>query len=73
MPTMRALRRLLPYFRPYRWQVFLGLACVIVSAAFASVTPWLLRSALDGIDYPDLLHRILTLGMSRAKAGASVG
>jgi len=28
---------------------------------------------LDGLDYPDLLHRILALGMSRAKAGASVG
>jgi D-alanine-D-alanine ligase len=27
----------------------------------------------DGLDYPDLLHRILALGISRAKAGASVG
>jgi D-alanine-D-alanine ligase len=27
----------------------------------------------DGLDYPDLLHRILTLGIRRAKAGASVG
>ena len=27
----------------------------------------------DGIEYPDLLHRILMLGISRAKAGASVG
>jgi D-alanine-D-alanine ligase len=27
----------------------------------------------DGMDYPELLHRILTLGISRAKAGASVG
>ena len=27
----------------------------------------------DGLAYPDLLHRILTLGISRAKAGASVG
>jgi D-alanine-D-alanine ligase len=27
----------------------------------------------DGLDYPDLLHRILALGMSRAKAGVSVG
>lgn len=26
-----------------------------------------------GLSYPDLLHRILTLGTSRAKAGASVG
>ena len=27
----------------------------------------------DGLDYPGLLHRILTLGISRAKAGVSVG
>jgi D-alanine-D-alanine ligase len=27
----------------------------------------------DGLDYPDLLHRILSLGISRAKAGVSVG
>jgi len=27
----------------------------------------------DGLDYPDLLHRILALGISRAKAGVSLG
>lgn len=27
----------------------------------------------DGLDYPDLLHRIVALGISRAKAGVSVG
>ena len=27
----------------------------------------------DGFDYPDLLHRILALGISRAKAGVSAG
>ena len=27
----------------------------------------------DGLDYPELLHRILALGISRAKAGVSVG
>ncbi|WP_407150787.1 ATP-grasp domain-containing protein [Bradyrhizobium sp. ORS 86] len=27
----------------------------------------------DGLDYPDLLHRIVTLGISRAKAGVSLG
>src|SRR5215475_562167 len=27
----------------------------------------------DGLDYPELLHRILTLGISRAKAGVSAG
>src|SRR6201995_1026169 len=27
----------------------------------------------DGLDYPDLLHRIVALAISRAKAGVSVG
>ena len=27
----------------------------------------------DGLEYPDLLHRILSLGISRAKAGVSLG
>jgi len=27
----------------------------------------------DGLDYTQLLHRIVALGMSRAKAGVSVG
>ena len=67
MPTMRALRRLLPYYRPYRWQVFLGLAFVILSSAFASVTPWLLRAALDGIRSGVSAQRIWAL------AGAMVG
>jgi ATP-binding cassette, subfamily B, multidrug efflux pump len=61
MPTMRALRRLLPYYTPYRWQVFLGLAFVVISSAFASVTPWLLRAALDGIRAGAPARRIWTL------------
>ncbi len=67
MPTMRALRRLLPYYTPYRWQVILGLAFVVISSAFASVTPWLLRAALDGMRAGTESRRIWTL------AGAMVG
>ena len=64
---MRALRRLLPYYRPYRWQVIFGLVFVVLSAALASVTPWLLRAALDGIRAAAPERRIWTL------AGAMVG
>jgi ATP-binding cassette subfamily B protein len=61
MPTTRALRRLLPYYKPYRWQVLLGLAFVVISSAFASVTPWLLRAALDGLRSGAQPRRIWTL------------
>ncbi|HEY4132517.1 MAG TPA: ABC transporter ATP-binding protein [Gemmatimonadaceae bacterium] len=46
---MSSLRRLLPYYRPYRGDVALGLVLVIGSAAFSSVVPWFLRRAIDGI------------------------
>jgi len=32
-----------------------------------------LSARYDGLEYPEVLHRILTLGISRAKAGVSVG
>lgn len=46
---MRHLRRLLPYYRPYRSHLIGGLALVLLSAAITSVIPWLLKRALDGI------------------------
>ena len=44
---MNALRPLLPYFRPYRRSVAVGLLAVVGSAGLASVVPWLLRDAID--------------------------
>src|ERR1043165_708246 len=49
MPTLSSLRRLLPYYRPYRRDVAWGLLLVVASAAFSSVVPWFLRRAVDGI------------------------
>ena len=46
---MKALRRLLPYFHPYRAQLAAGLALVVLSGGFASVVPWVLRRAIDGL------------------------
>ena len=46
---MKELKRLIPYFRPYRWQVFIGLVFVVVSTAITSVIPWLLRQGIDSM------------------------
>ena len=46
---MKALARLLPYFRPYRRSVVLGLLAVVFAAAFGAVVPWILRDAIDAI------------------------
>ena len=58
---MRSLKRLLPYYRPYRRDVALGLLLVIGSAAVGSVPPWLLRAAIDAIRVGAPFTRILTL------------
>ncbi len=47
MPTRVALRRLLPYLRPYRRGLLLGLAFVVIASAAANAIPTLLRRAID--------------------------
>ena len=43
------MRRLVPYYRPYRAMLIGGLALVIVSSALGAVVPWLLRSGIDAL------------------------
>jgi len=47
VPSRVALRRLLPYYLPYRLDVAVGLTSVIVAAALASVIPSLLQRGID--------------------------
>src|SRR5579884_2720141 len=68
MPTLSSLRRLLPYYRPYRRDVALGLALVVFAAAFASVVPWFLRRALDDIRAGAPLKSIWLLGAAMIAA-----
>lgn len=49
LPAHKALKRLLPYYHPYRQQVAVGLVVVIVSAAFSSSIPLFLRRAIDAL------------------------
>ena len=46
---MKELGRLLPFFRPYRWQLAIGLVLVIVSTGLSSVIPWLLSVGIDSM------------------------
>ncbi len=50
MPTRVALRRLLPYFRPYKRGVTLGLVFVVAASAAANSIPALLRRAIDAME-----------------------
>jgi len=49
VPSMKQLRRLLPYYTPHRGQLITGLLLVVVSTAVTTVIPWLLRIAIDSI------------------------
>lgn len=64
MTALTALRRLLPYYRPYRRNVAIGLTLVVVSSALASVVPLFLRRALDGIRADVPLRNIWWLGLA---------
>jgi ATP-binding cassette subfamily B protein len=64
---MRSLKRLLPYYRPYRRDVAFGLLLVVGSAAVGAIPPWLLRGAIDAIRAGAAFSRILGL------AGGIVG
>jgi len=46
---MTSLRRVLPWVRPYRWRIAVGLACVVISTAVFSVLPTLLRRAIEAM------------------------
>lgn len=52
MPTYsarQALRRILPYYHPYRLQVACGLGAVVLAAALASLVPSFLQRGIDAI------------------------
>jgi ATP-binding cassette subfamily B protein len=49
MPRSVLLKRVVPYYRPYRLQLTLGLALVVISSALVSVVPRLLQACLDRI------------------------
>ena len=59
LPAAAALRRLVPYFRPYRRMLATGLSLVMISAAIASLIPWLLRAGIDSLQHGEPVQRVL--------------
>ena len=73
MSSLKALVRLLPYYRPYRVNVAIGLGLVIVSSALASVVPLFLRRALDGIRAGVALRNIWLLALAMVSVSLVAG
>jgi len=46
---VKAFRTLLPYFRPYRTGLVVGLLLVVVGNFFTILGPWLIRQAIDSL------------------------
>ena len=62
-----AFRKLLPYVSRYRRAFYLGLICVISTAAFQLLGPWILKYAIDD------LHAGVTRGKLAFYAGLLLG
>jgi ATP-binding cassette subfamily B protein len=50
---MKNLRRLIPYYRPYRRGLVVGLVLVALAQGFATVLPAVLGAAIDALGAPD--------------------
>lgn len=61
MSAWRTLRRLSPYYHPYRLQVALGLVAVVTSAALATLMPSFLQRGLDRMSAGDSARALLPL------------
>src|SRR5947209_15959952 len=62
----RLMRRLLGYLRPYKWQVVIALAAIIIKAAVDVVGPYLTKVAIDKYlsNAPDRPHSFLDSWLS---------
>jgi ATP-binding cassette subfamily B protein len=49
VPARQALRRLIPYYHPYRGQVAAGLVMVVTGAGMSTMIPALLRRGIDAV------------------------
>jgi ATP-binding cassette, subfamily B, multidrug efflux pump len=68
---MSHLRSILPYFRPYRRGMAIGLALVAISNAFTVAGPYLMKLAIDALYDPDVT-RATILGFAGLIVAAAV-
>ena len=61
LPAASALRRLVPYYRPYPRLLLGGLALVVISSAIGAVVPWLLRVGIDDLRAGAPLREVWTI------------
>jgi ATP-binding cassette, subfamily B, multidrug efflux pump len=70
---MRELRSILPYFRPYRTGLVLGLICVVLANAFQIAGPWFMKLAIDALESPDVTRGTVLFYATMVAVMAAVG
>lgn len=70
---MTSLTRVLPWVRPYRLRIVVGLACVALSTALFSVLPTLLRLAIEAMETGAPLRRIWLIAAAMLATSVTVG
>ena len=67
------LRAILPYFRPYRKGLVLGLVCVCFANVSQIAAPYLMKLAIDGLGDPEVTTRRIVLFGALIIVAAIVG
>jgi ATP-binding cassette subfamily B protein len=62
MPAASALKRLLPFYRPYKRMLASGLVLVAISSAIGAIIPWLLRAGIDSLSAGRPLGHVALIG-----------
>lgn len=70
---MGELRSILPYFRPYKKGLALGLVCVCLANVSQIAAPYLMKLAIDGLGEPGVTTRRIALLASLIVVAALVG
>ena len=70
---MRELKTVLPYFRPYRTGVVLGVVCVVLANAFQIAGPWFMKLGIDAMGEPGVTRGTIAFYAFMVVAVAGIG
>ncbi|MGB1657040.1 MAG: ABC transporter transmembrane domain-containing protein, partial [Longimicrobiales bacterium] len=70
---MRELKSVLPYFRPYRTGVVLGVICVVLANAFQIAGPWFMKLGIDAMGEPGVTRGTIAFYAFMVVAVAGIG
>ena len=70
---MRELSSILPYVRPYRSGILIGVVCVVLANAFQIAGPWFLKLGIDALEEPGVTRGTIAFYALMVVASAGIG